>query len=277
MINHNDVNCISVERHSDFEIRIHNTSDWSSQYSLCYKQIGQAPTEININCIDRLSGKYLTVYKKDDYRHYPLVLCEVEVYGNENTGNTINTYISMSTTLTISNGNHKTHESRPTTLGTSLTDHKTHENNLSTSFNIHGKTTECNGWDFVYYNGLCMLFSTIDLDWFEARTYCENKNSHLLVLDSEQKVNETKEFLKTYYHDLRSLYVGASDETKEGEWKWVTKTTISGYFNFQPGQPNNIDSNHPNKVANCGAVMSKGQLDLYDVYCYGKRKFICEM
>ncbi|XP_071142348.1 uncharacterized protein [Mytilus edulis] len=136
---------------------------------------------------------------------------------------------------------------------------------------------ECNGWDFVYYNGLCMLFIAIDLNWFEARTYCENKNSHLLVLDSELKVNETKEFLNTYYHDLRSLYVGASDETKEGEWKWVTKTKISGYFNFQPGQPNNINSNHPNKVANCGAVMSKGELDLYDVYCYGKRQFICEI
>ncbi|VDI42963.1 Hypothetical predicted protein, partial [Mytilus galloprovincialis] len=93
------------ERHSDFEIRIHNTSDWSSQYCLCYKQIGQAPTEMNINCIDRLSGKYLTVYRKDDFLHYPLTLCEVEVYGNEVTGKTVNTNTLKPTTeiTTITN------------------------------------------------------------------------------------------------------------------------------------------------------------------------------
>ncbi|CAG2216432.1 unnamed protein product [Mytilus edulis] len=94
-----------LERHSDFEIRIHNTSDWSSQYCLCYKQIGQAPTEMNINCNDGLSGKYLTVYKKDDYHHYPLTLCEVEVYGTEVTGKTVITNTMKPTTeiTTITN------------------------------------------------------------------------------------------------------------------------------------------------------------------------------
>ncbi|CAG2221427.1 unnamed protein product [Mytilus edulis] len=93
-----------LERHSDFEIRIHNTSDWSSQFSLCYKQIGQAPTEIIINCTDRLSGKYLTVYKKNDRHNYPLTLCEVEVYGNEVTGKTVNTNTLKPTTgTTITN------------------------------------------------------------------------------------------------------------------------------------------------------------------------------
>ncbi|CAC5410659.1 unnamed protein product [Mytilus coruscus] len=92
---------------------------------------------------------------------------------------------------------------------------------------------ECNGWDFVYYNGLCVLVSAIELDWFEARTYCENKNGNLLVLDSEQKVNDTKEFLKTYYRYIRSFYVGASDEKKEGDWKWITKTKDIWLFKFQ--------------------------------------------
>ncbi|VDI47762.1 Hypothetical predicted protein [Mytilus galloprovincialis] len=94
-----------LERHSDFEIRLHNTSDWSSQFSLCYKQIGQAPSELYVNCTDHLSGKYLTVYKKDDHHHYPLTLCEVEVYGNEVTGKTVNTNTLKPTTeiTTITN------------------------------------------------------------------------------------------------------------------------------------------------------------------------------
>ncbi|VDH94757.1 Hypothetical predicted protein [Mytilus galloprovincialis] len=79
------------ERHSDFEIRIQNTSDWNSEFSLCYEQIGQAPTELYVNCTDHLPGKYLTVYKKDDHHHYPLTLCEVEVYENGVTGKTVNT------------------------------------------------------------------------------------------------------------------------------------------------------------------------------------------
>ncbi|CAC5410649.1 unnamed protein product [Mytilus coruscus] len=117
------------ERHSDFEIRIHNTSDWSSQYSLCYKQIGQAPTELYLNCTDFISGKYLTVYKEDNYHHYPLTLCEVEVYG---TGNTFNTYISRPATLGTTIGDHITHESRPTTLETTIGDYITHESRSTT-------------------------------------------------------------------------------------------------------------------------------------------------
>ncbi|CAC5384351.1 unnamed protein product [Mytilus coruscus] len=115
---------------SDFEIRIHNTSDWSSQYSLCYKQIGQAPTELYVNCTDFISGKYLTVYKKNDHHNYPLTLCEVEVYGSETT---VNKYISGHTTLGIPSGNHITYESRHTTLGTTIGDYITHDSNFSSS------------------------------------------------------------------------------------------------------------------------------------------------
>ncbi|XP_063405871.1 serine/threonine-protein phosphatase 6 regulatory ankyrin repeat subunit B-like [Mytilus trossulus] len=113
------------EQHSDFEIRIHNTSDWSSQYSVCYKQIGQAPTELYVNCTDHISGKYLTVYKKDDYHHYPLALCEVEVYGIEVIRNTANIY-----------------ESNSTSRGSTHSDHKIKENNLSTGFDFHDQTTD---------------------------------------------------------------------------------------------------------------------------------------
>ncbi|VDI36487.1 Hypothetical predicted protein, partial [Mytilus galloprovincialis] len=138
-----------LERHSDFEIRIHNTSDWSSQFSLCYKEIGQAPTELYVNCTDHLSGQYLTVYKKDEYRHYPLTLCEVEVYGTEITGITVNTYISRPTTLDIPSGDHIPHESRPTTLKTTIADYITHDSNFSSSTRLKydiqttGKVNTC--------------------------------------------------------------------------------------------------------------------------------------
>ncbi|CAG2197789.1 unnamed protein product [Mytilus edulis] len=122
-----------TKRHSDFEIRIHNTSDWNSQYTLCYKQIGQAPTELFVNCTDHISGKYLTVYKKDDYHHYPLTLCEVEVYGTEITGNTVNTYISRPTTLGMPSGDNRIHESRPTTFRTTIRDYITHGSNFSSN------------------------------------------------------------------------------------------------------------------------------------------------
>lgn len=59
-------------------------------------------------------------------------------------------------------------------------------------------SSECVGRDFVYYDGLCVMASTVKLNWYEARAYCENLDGHLLVLDSQQKLNDTKEFLQTY-------------------------------------------------------------------------------
>ncbi|VDI03289.1 Hypothetical predicted protein [Mytilus galloprovincialis] len=137
-------------------------------------------------------------------------------------------------------------------------------------------SNECVGRDFVYYDGLCVMASTVKLNWYEARAYCENLDGHLLVLDSQQKLNDTKEFLQTYYQYFE-LYVGASDGSTEDEWKWVSVTTASDFFYWRKGQPNNEDTQYPNKTANCGAVYPNYDLELQDEYCYHEKRFICEM
>ncbi|XP_071145369.1 hepatic lectin-like [Mytilus edulis] len=135
---------------------------------------------------------------------------------------------------------------------------------------------ECGGRDFVYYDGLCVMASTVKLNWYEARTYCENLDGHLLVLDSQQKLNSAKELLQTYYQYF-DLYVGASDGSTEDVWKWVSVTTASDFFYWRKGQPNNEDTQYPNKTANCGAVYPYNDLELHDEYCYQEKRFICEM
>lgn len=59
-------------------------------------------------------------------------------------------------------------------------------------------SSECDGRKFLYYNGLCVMPGSVRLNWYEARRYCENEGGHLLVLDSQQKINDTMEFLQTY-------------------------------------------------------------------------------
>ncbi|XP_071145922.1 asialoglycoprotein receptor 2-like [Mytilus edulis] len=133
---------------------------------------------------------------------------------------------------------------------------------------------ECHGDGFVYYNGLCLMMSTILLTWYDAKDYCERRNSNLLVLDTEKKHEDMVNFFDLYYPGANDqFFVGATDGENEGEWKWLI-TNSSSYFKFTGSQPNNKDQQYSGYPANCAALSTSR---LLDEYCHQLKTFICEM
>ena len=76
------------------------------------------------------------------------------------------------------------------------------------------------------------------ITWQQAEKRCEWKGGHLAVIESS-----TENFL--LYSAMKAkgyenAYFGFSDESSEGNWKWVDGTSTA-YTNWHSGEPNNQD------------------------------------
>lgn len=76
------------------------------------------------------------------------------------------------------------------------------------------------------------------ITWQQAERRCEWKGGHLAVIESS-----TENFL--LYSAMKAkgyenAYFGFSDESSEGNWKWVNGTSTA-YTNWHSGEPNNQD------------------------------------
>lgn len=78
------------------------------------------------------------------------------------------------------------------------------------------------------------------ITWQQAERRCEWKGGHLAVIESS-----TENFL--LYSAMKAkgyenAYFGFSDESSEGNWKWVDGTSTA-YTNWHSGEPNNQNGN----------------------------------
>lgn len=78
------------------------------------------------------------------------------------------------------------------------------------------------------------------ITWQQAERRCEWKGGHLAVIESS-----TENFL--LYSAMKAkgyenAYLGFSDESSEGNWKWVDGTSTA-YTNWHSGEPNNQNGN----------------------------------
>ncbi|HOG43140.1 MAG TPA: kelch repeat-containing protein, partial [bacterium] len=92
------------------------------------------------------------------------------------------------------------------------------------------------GIDNLYY------VSTDALSWEDARLACHELNGDLVSINSELEQYYIERMISTS-HDY---WIGATDKTKEGDWRWVDGTkfwegaiagTAYGYSKWNPGQP----------------------------------------
>ncbi|XP_052092237.1 hepatic lectin-like [Mytilus californianus] len=160
---------------------------------------------------------------------------------------------------------------------TDLTPSSTYLQN-DTQIYVKRPVNECTKHGYIYYKGLCLRKSTTDMSWFNALNDCERSGGHLIVLDSLTKHTSVVGILKTYYHLPQldgAYYVGASDISEEGNWKWISLNS-SDFMTFKTNQPNNIDVQYHGSEADCAALrVTKGAL--VDEYCLQTKPYICEI
>jgi len=71
------------------------------------------------------------------------------------------------------------------------------------------------------------------LSWHEARKRCEAMGGYLVCVESKEEA----EFIR-WMVGGKSIWLGATDEVKEGEWKWVNGKPFT-YKNWRDDQPEN--------------------------------------
>uniref|UniRef100_UPI00398EDFAD C-type lectin domain family 10 member A-like n=1 Tax=Pristiophorus japonicus TaxID=55135 RepID=UPI00398EDFAD len=119
--------------------------------------------------------------------------------------------------------------------------------------------------DWLQYNQACYYFSTKEGSWQKAKQDCALKDSHMIVINSIVEQNfMTREIKPKMY------WIGLSDISDEGSWKWDDGTSYSSTPKFwAAGEPNNAGNRE-----DCAHTNDKGQWN--DNLCTAKLPWICE-
>jgi len=70
-----------------------------------------------------------------------------------------------------------------------------------------------------------------------AEDDCVRKGGHLASVNSEQEQTDIGEYLNTKDTGYFWIWMGLTDLTKEGKWRWINGASLS-YSNWLPRQPN---------------------------------------
>lgn len=87
--------------------------------------------------------------------------------------------------------------------------------------------------DATRFQGSAYAAFEADVSWHEARARCQEMGGHLAVIETAEEAEFIADFA-----DGRYLFLGATDEETEGEWRWVNGAAWD-YTNWLDGQPNN--------------------------------------
>ena len=135
-----------------------------------------------------------------------------------------------------------------------------------------GHVASCSdGW--TSFGEHCYFFSSDTKTWDDALDFCHHRESHIVEITKEAKVNFLVQNSKASYSAHYSIWVGANDRKTEGTFVWQTSNTSVPNHYFCPGEPNNSNGNE-----NC--VELYWQTDrvnkLNDANCERTKYFVCE-
>ncbi|XP_029706472.1 C-type lectin domain family 4 member M-like [Takifugu rubripes] len=84
------------------------------------------------------------------------------------------------------------------------------------------------GW--VYFSGSLYQVSSTKKTWDQSRSDCRQKGADLLIINSEEEQAFANRFQKY-------MWIGLTDVTNEGSWKWVDGTAMSTSY-WSSKEPN---------------------------------------
>ncbi|XP_065432166.1 C-type lectin domain family 10 member A-like isoform X4 [Chrysemys picta bellii] len=116
------------------------------------------------------------------------------------------------------------------------------------------------GWQ--QFQKSCYFFSTSDKSWEDAKQFCTDHGSHLVIVNTE----EEQTFLSNQSTNSHVYWLGLRDSMKKGAWRWVDGSLLSLSF-WGPGEPNNA-------AEECGTLHSDGKWN--DSTCSSTEHWICE-
>lgn len=88
----------------------------------------------------------------------------------------------------------------------------------------------------VPYNGHAYLVISTMMRWVDAKVYAEKLGGYLVVVTSEEE-NQFVSDLVRAKNIYQAFWIGLTDETEEGRWKWVNGEPLE-YSSWESGEPN---------------------------------------
>lgn len=90
----------------------------------------------------------------------------------------------------------------------------------------------------VEFNGHYYQVFDEGLDWFAAKTRCEEMGGHLVTITSAEEQDFVSNLIKC--GNRINYWLGGTDEDTEGVWKWVSGELFE-YDNWHTGEPSNSE------------------------------------
>lgn len=141
------------------------------------------------------------------------------------------------------------------------------------------ETTECrcsnkvcaDGW--LRRGGSCYLFGSVDSTFVEAKTYCNQFNSHLVYIETEAERKFIRDHAMTL--QVKHHWLGITDERSEGIWQYVPGNSSNAankvnLFDWFKGEPNE------GPLANCAVISGNHNYQWIDDPCGGRFRPLCE-
>ncbi|XP_041616718.1 C-type lectin domain family 17, member A isoform X1 [Vulpes lagopus] len=117
------------------------------------------------------------------------------------------------------------------------------------------------GW--LPFEGKCYYFSPSTKSWDEARKFCQENYSHLVIISSFAEQN----FVAKAHGSPRVYWLGLNDRDHEGNWKWLDGSPVTLSF-WDPEEPNNLHDE------DCASMNKGGTWN--DLSCDKTTYWICE-
>ena len=122
----------------------------------------------------------------------------------------------------------------------------------------------------------------------EARNICEDFGGYVVEIDTQEELNFVKDFLNRAEVPVRTIYtwperdvysdvsvwLGASDEDKEGDFYWKHGDTAVEFSDWANGGPNRAGGRHREK--DCSVMDGNNDWKWNDVKCYEESAVLCE-
>ncbi|XP_013367691.1 PREDICTED: C-type lectin domain family 17, member A isoform X2 [Chinchilla lanigera] len=117
--------------------------------------------------------------------------------------------------------------------------------------------------NWLPFESKCYYFSPSTKSWDNARKFCQENYSHLVIIDSLAEHN----FVATAHGSSRTYWLGLNDKEREGDWRWLDGSPVTLSF-WEPQEPNN------NLGEDCASMNKGGTWN--DLSCTKTTYWICE-
>ncbi|MEZ5302810.1 MAG: C-type lectin domain-containing protein [Verrucomicrobiales bacterium] len=121
--------------------------------------------------------------------------------------------------------------------------------------NIPEGAAELNGHFYLHFDGKAT--------WHDAKNACEKLGGHLVTISSREEALFVRRLCGG-----KHAWIGATDEGKEGEWRWVTGEPFS-FTDWGPTGPDNFQGNQHHALIWLG-----GKWD--DYFAAEPNRYVCE-